>query len=67
VARRVFGEARCVGGRTELKKRGEGKRVREKRKGGGRGKRKADADELLKGTFERTPWPGVFIKILSIF
>lgn len=30
-------------------------------------KEKADADELLKGTFDRTPWPGVFIKILSIF
>lgn len=30
-------------------------------------KGKADADELLKGTFERTPRSGVFIKILSIF
>lgn len=30
-------------------------------------KEKADADELLKGTFDWTPWPGVFIKILSIF
>lgn len=37
------------------------------RENGVKKKGKADADELLKGTFDRTPWPGVFIKILSIF